>query len=67
VTGAAVETMPMTAQQYEQAVTVLAALIARWAATAAAAGSVPGPTQRGDTGHPGPRAAIPRIQGRPLR
>jgi hypothetical protein len=43
VTVAAVETTPMTAQQYEQAVTALAALIARRAATAAAAGGLPGP------------------------
>jgi hypothetical protein len=52
----AAETTPMTARQYEQAATALAALIRRWAATAASPGGLPDPDQRSDTGHPGPPA-----------
>jgi hypothetical protein len=57
VTVHAAESTRMSARQYEQAVTALAALIRRWAATAASAGGLPSPDQRSDTGHPGPPAA----------
>ncbi len=58
VTVQTVETTPMTARQYEQAVTALAALISGWAATAGpAAGGLPGADERSDTGHPGPPSA----------